>query len=593
VIAMTERNFRPPLAALHFCVTFALLAAVVGMIWSEATPPPWRDRDAPVDRFSAGRARVDIESLVALGPRPSKPHNEPAVPSHAQAKDLLIKRFFELGMSPQLQVGQLQTRNGSIYQVENIIGRLDPPNQRQAATDAVVLLSHYDSVAAGPGAGDAAAGVATVLEIARALHKSATLRRPLIVVIDDGEEVNLLGARLLLSHPFAAEAAVVLNFEARGTSGQTAMFETSERSAWLVELYGRSAARPVASSVIYSLYRMLPNDTDLTLTKAAGIAGLNFAFADEDWNYHTSRDDLSHLDLRSVQHMGDQGLSIARALVERAEPLPSSRPPSDSQAVWFDLFSRRLIVYRAATATVLLGLLIVAYGAALLLSLRRGGGRAIGDGLLRFAATLFALIVAGQLVQKAVALLSPVARPWRTAPFFTFAALVLTGVAVGGGVQWLCDRLRPARAATDEDSLTNQVTDQVIGQALGGLAPSLILSLSLTFAVVGASYPFTLPALAVALPIALVLRRPTIARSTLWAALLPGLFTTALLWFPLLRVVRVMVGAQLPAAVMLPVALALPFYEPLARLFQPRLRAAVPIAAGLAAFVFIVIAARA
>lgn len=580
---MIERTSQRPLAARHFVVTLALLGLVFGLVQLQASPPPVRDKDAPSDVFSAGRARVDIESLVALGPRPLKPRSQPALPSHGQAKDWLIKRFFELGMVPQLQVGELQTRDGSIYQVENVIGRLDPPNQDKGA-DAVVLLSHYDSVAAGPGAGDAASGVATVLEIARALHKSPARRRPLIVVVGDGEEVGLLGAKLFLTHPFSTDAAVVLNFEARGTSGQTAMFETSDRSAWLVELYGRSAARPVASSVIYSLYRMLPNDTDLTLTKGAGIAGLNFAFADEDWNYHTSRDDLAHLDLRSVQHMGDQGLAVSRALLERDAPLPASRPPSDSEAVWFDLFTQKLVVYRAWAAKGLFLIAIAAYLVALGLALKRGAGRAIGDGLLRFVATLVAVLVTGQLVQKGVALLSSTPRPWRTAPLFTFAALVLSGVAVGGGVQRLFDWRRPNLAPSDEDA--------VAGHALGNLAPALFIALILTFSVVGASYPFTLPALAVALPIAWILRQPSSSPLRLWAALLPGLVMMAIVWFPLLRVVRVMIGAQLPAAVMLPVALALPFYEPIARLFGTRLRAIVPIAAGVAAILAMVIASR-
>jgi len=55
------------------------------------------------------------------------------------------------------------------------------------------------------------------------------------------------------AHPWAREVGVVLNFEARGTGGQTAMFETSERSADLVEAYGRAASRPVASSVMTPL----------------------------------------------------------------------------------------------------------------------------------------------------------------------------------------------------------------------------------------------------------------------------------------------------------------------------------------------------
>ena len=38
---------------------------------------------------------------------------------------------------------------------------------------------------------------------------------------------------------------------------------------------------PVASSLLYSIYKMLPNDTDLTVFREDGdIKGYNFAFLD-------------------------------------------------------------------------------------------------------------------------------------------------------------------------------------------------------------------------------------------------------------------------------------------------------------------------
>jgi len=48
-----------------------------------------------------------------------------------------------------------------------------------------------------------------------------------IVLFTDGEESDLLGAAAFVrEHPWAKDAAMVLNFEARGTSGRSLMFET-------------------------------------------------------------------------------------------------------------------------------------------------------------------------------------------------------------------------------------------------------------------------------------------------------------------------------------------------------------------------------
>src|SRR5690606_9323036 len=62
---------------------------------------------------------------------------------------------------------------------------------------------------------------------------------------------------------------------------------------------------PVANSLMYSIYKMLPNDTDLTVFREQGkIQGFNFAFIDSHYNYHTQQDDADHLDLSSLEHQG-------------------------------------------------------------------------------------------------------------------------------------------------------------------------------------------------------------------------------------------------------------------------------------------------
>jgi hypothetical protein len=577
-------------------VALASLLPIAWLVVKTAPTPAPADEASPPAEFSAQRARRDIAALVAEGPRPVRPRGELEEPAHAHARERLFARMRELGLKLEAQEGEGCRRDGTCYPLTNLIGRLDPLEPEAKSRGAVVLLSHYDSVAAGPGAGDAASGTAVALEIARALRDAATLRRPLLVIIDDGEEAGLLGARLFLRHPAAAQALAVLNFEARGTAGQAAMFETSDRSAWLVEDYGRAAAHPVASSVIYSLYKMLPNDTDLTVTKAAGLYGLNFAFADADWNYHTRRDDLAHLDLRSVQHMGDEGLAAARALVEKAD-LPGL-PPVDTEAIYFDLFSRRLLVYRVGAAKALAAALFLFYAAAIAIVFfrRRGAAvRGLFSGLLRFFLPIFVAVPLGQVIPKVIAAIARSPRPWREAPLPTFMALFAAAVAVGCGVDLLWDRLLGKQDRPDGDRASGVEADA--GRVLGSLLPLVVAALALTFVVVGASYPFTLPALAMAAPLCLVLhgvdRVPWLATPrALSVALYPGLLAMAVLWFPLLRVIRVMIGAQLPIAITLPVALCLPYFLAQVRLVGARTRLGLSLLFAVAAGFAIVIAIR-
>ena len=62
------------------------------------------------------------------------------------------------------------------------------------------------------------------------------------------------------------------------------------------------------------VYQILPNDTDLTVFKQAGMGGLNFAFGAGLAYYHTPEDTPENLDQRTLQHQGENALATARHL---------------------------------------------------------------------------------------------------------------------------------------------------------------------------------------------------------------------------------------------------------------------------------------
>lgn len=337
-----------------------LVCVVCAAVYRERHPaPPLKDEDP--SSFNTARALAHL-SHVAAEPHPS---NSAA---HGRVRDYIVGELSRQGLQPEIQTAQAATavdsrgrepgmaQPGGTGRVENIIARLagSEPEGR-----ALMLTAHYDSVEGSPGASDDGAGVATLLETLRALRAGSPLKRDVIFLFTDGEESGLLGAKAFVAeHALAKRIGLVLNFEARGTCGTVYMFETSERNDALIAGFAEAAPRPFASSLAYTIYKLLPNDTDLTIFKRAGMAGLNFAYLGCAANYHTGSDTVANLDQDSLRHMGSYALPLARHFGNSQLEFSGARP-----AVYFDLFGFGLVHYPQAWVMPL------AIGAALLFAL--------------------------------------------------------------------------------------------------------------------------------------------------------------------------------------------------------------------------------
>ena len=192
---------------------------------------------------------------------------------------------------------------------------------------AILLMAHLDSVPAGPGAGDDGSGVATLLETIRALKAGAiSSRHPVIALFTDGEEAGLLGATAFVEDSrWRDRVGVVINDDQRGSAGQSLLFQTSPGDARLIDLYAHSAPRLATSSLYGEIFKILPNDTDLTPFLNAGLTGYNFAFVGEVAHYHTALDTIANLDPRSLQSSGDAILGLTRALAGQGLYEPAKR----------------------------------------------------------------------------------------------------------------------------------------------------------------------------------------------------------------------------------------------------------------------------
>ncbi len=284
-------------------VTFVALAGFAILGYRNPALPSPAPVTAPLDSFSSERALVHINAIAQ--------HPHPAGENES-VRAYIADQVTKLGLTPVEQSGTgLRVNRGNIYaaRVTNVMTRISGT----ANTKAVLLLGHYDSVANGPGAADDGHAVGVLLETLRALKTASPSHNDVIALFTDGEEADLLGAEAFVAdNPWVRDVGVVVNFEARGTKGVPVMFETSDENGWLIREFRKAAPHPYANSLTYEIYKRLPNDTDLTVFKRHGLAGLNFAFIENFLFYHSPNDDPAHLDPSSLQQQGEYALSLAR-----------------------------------------------------------------------------------------------------------------------------------------------------------------------------------------------------------------------------------------------------------------------------------------
>ena len=385
------------------------------------------------DRFSVQNARAHVERLTASGSRWS------GTPANEKARAYLIETLQLYGFDVRVQEADAVWREaGTTTRVANIIAL--KPGQQQ---DAIALVSHYDSVAWGPGGGDDALGTAVVLEAARVLGARPSPRYSLMLLITDGEEHGMMGARALVDDPeIRARMKTFVNLEAIGTDSPFVLFETGPGTSPALRAWA-AASRPRGGSYMQSIYDALPNDTDFSILKQLpGVSGINFAATGDGYTYHTDRDRADRVTNRVLERAGNVTLDVVDALDARSSLAPDPRPP-----VYFSLLDRVAFV-GTLRAAVVLGWIVMILGVlswvAILRRLTFAGGvrNVLTTGLWSLVASgavLGALVAAVWMVRTGRAELHPwFAAPWR---LFTFMTMMVVTVS------WMVRRLASAAPA--------------------------------------------------------------------------------------------------------------------------------------------------
>lgn len=498
--------------------------------------------ELPADEFSALRA---LEAFDRVFPEDT-PHPVGSA-ANAAVRDGIVAELTAQGHTPEIQTHFVCGGFGRCSEVHNVLARVGV-----AGRPAVLLMAHYDSVPAGPGASDDGAGVAAVLEIARLLPKIRDERwQDVIILLTDGEESGLLGARAFNLHRWARDAWAVVNLEARGTSGATFLFEMRGSSDALVTGFAAHSSAPATNSFAQTVYEAMPNSTDFSAVPQ--YRGFNFSFFADVHNYHTPQDDRRHLDAGSVQHLGAQAAAALTWLA--STPDAQSRIDQGHDAVFFDILAFGVISWPRGATPWLAWLALVGLLLTCGLALRRGSltVKALGLGM----AIWWVSLAAGAGVALGVGWLLRVGGavgpllPFPAWPGLGLLASVVSGAAVAAATAcWL------------------GVTAGWRGTWFATWLSWAALAVVVAHLAEGASYLLVVPSALAALMAPLVAKKSPGRLAMGWSVLAPGL-GAVVLFAPLAPVLLAAVGLVFFSAISVPVLLlataVLPAYAALER----------------------------
>lgn len=329
-----------PQRRIVFLFAAIVVAAISFMSWHGLQPtPPIASNSADLPGFSAIRA-LDAARLV-LGEEPRPVGSAANIAAVARLKDY----FASLGYAPQEQIATVKVPGRGEVTLRNIFIR----KEGRTNLPAILLVSHHDSVAVSPGGSDNGMGVAVCLDAARMLTLQEPPERPVIILVTDGEEAGLLGAKLFAqNHEWANDIGAVINIDNRGGDGPAQLFETGLQDFALINAIAPRITHPVMGSFFVEIYRRMPNGTDLSAFLARGNTGINIACTGAIERYHTPADTFDAVNLTSLQHQGDMATQALGGLCA----MPANAFPSEN-AVFIDVFGRFVLAWSASSGVVL------------------------------------------------------------------------------------------------------------------------------------------------------------------------------------------------------------------------------------------------
>ncbi|XP_057635172.1 endoplasmic reticulum metallopeptidase 1 isoform X2 [Chionomys nivalis] len=321
--------------------------------------------------FDARQARDYLEHITAIGPRTTgSAENEILTVQYLLKQIRLIEaqsqRLHRISVDIQRPTGSfsIDFLGGftSYYDnITNVVVKLEP---RGGAQHAVLANCHFDSVANSPGASDDAVSCAVMLEVLRGMSVSSEPLQHAVVFLFNGAEENVLQAShgFITQHPWATLIRAFINLEAAGVGGKELVFQTGPENPWLVQAYVSAAKHPFASVVAQEVFQsgIIPSDTDFRIYRDFGnIPGIDLAFIENGYIYHTKYDTADRILTDSIQRAGDNILAVLKYLAT-SDMLASSSEYRHGNMVFFDVFGLLVIAYPSRVGSIINYMVVMA-----------------------------------------------------------------------------------------------------------------------------------------------------------------------------------------------------------------------------------------
>jgi len=414
------------------CLIAAILISWICIYWD--TTPPHASPSTTDSAFNGTNAMTHLRKIAG------QPHSTGTLANKA-VREYIINTCAALGLDTSTQHTTSLFPTGDCIaaaNVYNIIARI----KGTANTKAILIAAHYDSQPNAGGAGDDGSGCVAMLETARALKAGQPLKNDIIFLFTDDEEDGLHGAHAFVrDNPLMKDIGVMLNFDARGSSGAVVIAETNPENGWIIDGYARSGAYRNATSLNYEVYKRLPNSTDYTPFKQAGIAGLNNAFIGGFVNYHAITDIPDNIDPNTIYQEGFNMLAEARYFAN--QDITKTTAPDYT---FFNVVGDWFVRYPASLNIIFLVITNILLIVALAIGINSKQVRFPGllSGLLAFPVILIILYFLSEGVLRGIRIASPLYQGYYSNtyhPGYYFLALTGLGVAIFSlAYRWLLSR---------------------------------------------------------------------------------------------------------------------------------------------------------
>ncbi|XP_034476003.1 endoplasmic reticulum metallopeptidase 1-like [Drosophila innubila] len=177
-----------------------------------------------------------------------------------------------------------------------------------------------------------------------------TFEHPIVFLFNGAEESFLLASHgFIKQHKWVPNLKAFVNLDAGGSNGRELLFQSGPNHSWLVDYYNKYVKHPFGTILAEEIFQSgtIPSDSDFRIFKEH-MPGLDMGQIFNGFIYHTKYDVVDLISHESLQHTGDNALSLIRGLANATE-LNDPQAHNNGPAVFFDFLGLYFVHYSEAT----------------------------------------------------------------------------------------------------------------------------------------------------------------------------------------------------------------------------------------------------